>query len=277
MINFSFTMPGRAWNEDRVYSCDDFAFVLDGATCLTKEHYSDFGSDAEWYSDWWCEYLKAQLGNIKKTIPDILKDGIKKVVKDYKKLSNNATPEDFPSATLSLIRRVKGMIEIYSLCDTSIIFLAKSGDTLFVQDASNVVKDGLNVIKIRACAKQEGLSLIPARQKFGDIVKQGREIKNKPCGYYVLSDSVEAIDHGIYNTIDENLIDKVMLLSDGYSQVFDVVKFMSYDKLIKKVNTLKDVEKIYKKLYKYQESDKNGDKYPRFKVRDDASVAFMKF
>ena len=28
MMNFSFTKGGRSWNEDRAYSCEDFAFVL---------------------------------------------------------------------------------------------------------------------------------------------------------------------------------------------------------------------------------------------------------
>ena len=278
MINFSFTRKGnRDWNEDRVYSCDDFAFVLDGATCLTKDHFSSFGSDAEWYADWWCEYLKVQLKNIKKTIPDILKSGIKKVVQAYKKMSNNQIPEDFPSATFSVVRRVDGILEMYSLCDTSIIFLSKNGDSLFVQDSSNCVNDGFNVIRMREFSKRENISLVDARRKFAEIVMNGRKTKNQPGGYHVLSNSEDAIDYGFYNKIEENLISKVMIMSDGYSQVFDVVKFMTYDKLIKKVNTLADVEKIYNKLYKYQESDKGGDRYYRFKLRDDASVAFMKF
>ena len=276
MEHFSFTRAGREWNEDRVYSCDDFAFVLDGATCLTNEHYSNYGSDAEWYANWWFEYLKVELKKTKKTIPEILKAGIKKVVNDYKKLSNKM-PEDFPSATFSAIRRINGKIEMYTLCDTSIIFFSKNGDIKFIQDASNGVNDGFNIITVRGFAKKEKTTLLEARKNHADVISNGRLKKNKFGGYHVLSDSVEAIDFGMYNSIDEELIDKVLIMSDGYSQVFDVVKFMTYEQLIRKVNSLSDVKKIYNKLYKYQESDKGCDKYPRFKVRDDASVAFMKF
>lgn len=278
MINFSFSKAGREWNEDRAYSCEDFAFVLDGATCLNGEHFSSFGSDAEWYANWWYEYLKIELKDISRTIPKILKDGIKKVVKDYKKLAKGETPEDFPAATFSAIRRIDGRIEMYSLCDTSLIFLSKNGEVLYIQDASNCVNDGFNTIIINAYAKKENISRLEARKKYADVIRHGRKyLKNQPCGYHVLADSVDAIDFGIYNSIDESLIDKVLIMSDGFSQVFDVIKFMTQEQLIKKINSLYDAEKIYNRLYKLQELDKDCRKYPRFKVRDDASIAFMKF
>ena len=48
---FSLSKPGREWNEDRCYACKDFAFVLDGATSLTRQKFSSLHSDAEWSSD----------------------------------------------------------------------------------------------------------------------------------------------------------------------------------------------------------------------------------
>ena len=45
MEHFTFSRAGRAWNEDRVYSCDEYAFVLDGASSLVKTQYSDFQHD----------------------------------------------------------------------------------------------------------------------------------------------------------------------------------------------------------------------------------------
>ena len=65
MEHFYFSQGGREWNEDRAYSCEDFAFVLDGATSLYPEKYSNFSTDAEWYSNWWCEFLKVELHNKK--------------------------------------------------------------------------------------------------------------------------------------------------------------------------------------------------------------------
>ena len=80
---FAFTKPGRAWNEDRFFISQDFCFVLDGATSLTKERYSEFNTDAEWVSDWWKEYLIENLKDMEVTIPEILKQGVKECRKVY--------------------------------------------------------------------------------------------------------------------------------------------------------------------------------------------------
>lgn len=277
MEHFIFTKPGKVHNEDRVFSCDDFAFVIDGATCLTGDHYSKFSSDAEWYSNWWKEYLVKNLANTKKTIFEILRAGVAKIVKDYVKLSGGKEPEDFPSATVCIARRNNGKVEIYALGDSVVLLRSKTGESILIQDPFNCVNDGFNLMTIEYLGKQEKLSLIPAREKHGDIVLAGRKKKNKVGGYWVLSDCVEAVDHGIFNTIDEEIVDKIMLMTDGYAQVFDTICFMTDKELLQKGNSLGDIEKIYNKLYKLQDADPNGDKHLRFKLRDDASIAVMKF
>ena len=280
MEHFTFTKPGGKWNEDRVYSCDDFAFVLDGATCLTGEHFTNYNSDAEWYSNWWCEYLKTELKNTEKTIPEILKLGIGKVTKEFKKFAGKNKIKDYPSSTVSIVRRLEnGLLEIYSLTDSSILVLSKTGIFEVIQEQSNHVKDAFTVMKLHSLAQSENITLMQSNKKYKQIVADARQNKNKfaPSGYFVLADSEEAIEHGIYSNIDESLIDKILILSDGYSRVYDVVKFMSAEKLIRKINNLKDVEKIYNKLKKLQEKDSLAKKHFRFKVSDDASLAYMKF
>lgn len=279
MKHFTFTKPGREWNEDRVYSCDEFAFVLDGATCLFDDHYSKYATDAEWYSNWWCEYLKKELGNLKKEIPDILKAGIKKVVKAYQKLAGENKIQDFPSSTVSIVRRNNGMLEFYSLTDSSMVVLSKTGICITIQEQGNSVKDAFTIMTILDKGNTDKIPLMEARYKYGHIVQEARIRKNQFAlgGYYVLADSEEAINHGIYASVKEDLIDKVLILSDGYSQVYDVVKFMTPEKLIKKINNLADTEKIYNKLVKYQQKDKFAQKYYRFKVSDDTSLAYLKF
>lgn len=277
MEHFYFSQGGREWNEDRAYSCEDFAFVLDGATSLYPEKYSNFSTDAEWYSNWWCEFLKVELHNKKITIPEILKNGLKKVTKEYLKLAAGNPMQDFPSCTVSIVRRNNGNLEIYSLTDSSIVIKAKTGLTILIQDPLNYVKDAFVIMKIKDLAEKDGISLLDSRKKYGYLVQDGRQKKNKFGGYYVLSNEVAAVEHGIYSSVEENIIDKVLILSDGYSQVFDVVKFLTAEKLIDKVNSLADVEKIYKTLKTKQYKDLGGEKYLRFKVSDDASLAYLKF
>ena len=277
MRHFTFSMPGRAWNEDRAYSCEDFAFVLDGASALVKDQYSNMSTDAEWCSNWWCEYLKDALKDTAKTIPEILKTGVEISTKEFLALANGRDIEDFPCTTVSIVRRVNGALEMYALADSPIIVRAKSGLTIIFEDSLNTVNEGFNTIRIKDFAEKEHLTMKQSRAKHGEVLYRNISIKNKFGGYYVLADSVDAIEHGVYNYIEEDLIDKVLILSDGYSQVYDTVKFMSHEELIDKMNSVEDAKSIYDTLCSLQDSDIECDKYTRFKLRDDASVAFMKF
>ena len=277
MQHFNFSRKGKEWNEDRAYSCDNFAFVIDGASSLTKQKFSNFTTDAEWYSNWWYEFLKESLYDTTKSIMQVLEEGIKLVVRDYDILANGAIVEDFPSATISIARINGEMLETYVLCDSSIVLLSKNDETVLIQDMHNVVNDGINAIILKDFAMKENTTMIETRKKHGDVILEGRLRKNTPGAYHVLSDNVDAIGYGIYKTVKISLVDKVMLLTDGFSQVYDTIKMMTYEQLIKKVNNITDAEKIYAKLYKKQEKDKSCTKYLRFKIRDDAAIAFMKF
>lgn len=277
MRHFSFSRPGRAWNEDRAYTCDDFIFVLDGATSLVKDQYSDFATDAEWCSNWWYEYLKDALCDMSKDIPDILKEGVVLSTKEFKEISNNIELEDCPCTTVSIVRRRNGLLEIYALADSPILLRSKAGRYLIVEDTLNNVNEEFNIMRIKNISDTDNVSMVEARQSHPEIIYRNVAIKNRFGGYYVLSNSIEAIEHGVYNYIEEPLIDKVIILSDGYSQVYDTIKFMTHEELMDSVDTVEDAETIYNKLYEFQESDIECNKYLRFKVRDDATMAFMQF
>ena len=52
-------------NEDCVYLCDDFGFVMDGATGLLKENITNCVSDAKWYVE---EFKNFLIKNLKKLL-----------------------------------------------------------------------------------------------------------------------------------------------------------------------------------------------------------------
>lgn len=273
---FSLTKPGREWNEDRLFVCEDFAFVLDGATSLTKEKYSSFNSDAEWCSQWWKDYLIEEMKS-QTPLCDIVREGIKKHVKAFKALAKNNTVTDFPSTTIAAVRRVNGRLEIYILGDSSLVIKTKAGFTFEISEARVDFIDKTNLSILLDKAKKENLSLADTRKKYPEPVLEGRLRKNTRFGYSILSNDPKAADNGIYTFIDENLIEKLFILSDGFSQIYDTMYYLTKSQFASKINSLKDAEKIYSKLYKLQEKDSMCHKYPRFKLRDDASFICLKF
>lgn len=277
MEYFSLSKPGREWNEDACYACEKFAFVLDGATSLTKQKFSELNSDAEWSSNWWKEYLITALADESKLITDILKTGVKLYTKQFNALAKKETVIDFPSTTIAVVRRINKQLEVFVLGDSIILFKTKAGLVFEVQDSRLNVVDSTTISMLLDAASKEKSTLFEATKRHPKFVLEGRKKKNEKFGYYVLSDSVQAIDQGIYTYFEEKIFDKVYLLSDGFSQLFDTVKILSKEAVISKINSLKDAENLYTKLLKTQNKDKKGNKYPRFKLSDDATIVCLKF
>ncbi|MBQ8425392.1 MAG: protein phosphatase 2C domain-containing protein [Clostridia bacterium] len=275
MKHFSFSRAGRAWNEDRCYSCEDYAFVLDGATSLFNQKFSNLNSDAEWYSEWWCNFLTTALSDYSKSVPEILQDGVGKVVEEFKKLAGDCEVTDFPSACISIARRKDGMVEIYTLGDSPIILQSKNDMSIVVADTLNNVNDDIHKMIIKDIAVKNNMSIIEAKTKFPDCIKHGRNMKNSFGGHYILADSKDAILHGVYKKVDESLLNKIILVTDGYSQIFDLFEKYTINEVANKIDSLEDVENLYQELYNLQENDPEGNNFIRFKMRDDATLSAL--
>ena len=78
------SFPGREWNEDYLFYGEYVWFVLDGATSLVPNKYSKEETDAKWYSKTFGKYLEKALLNFDKPISEIVKDGIHKIIAEYK-------------------------------------------------------------------------------------------------------------------------------------------------------------------------------------------------
>jgi hypothetical protein len=276
MKYFEFTRAGREWNEDACFVSDDFGFVLDGATNVSGQNFSGAESDAKWFSNEWKEYLISALHQ-DKDIMEILRTGVDVITKKYKKLSKNAKIIDYPSSAVSIARRRNGKIEFYVLGDSPIIVKTILGKSFLIEDSRNTINDAICKSEVELISKENNISLIEARKLHPEIVAAGRAKKNTLGYYYVLADSKKAIDFGFLFEIPEKLVSKVLIMSDGYSQVYDLVGFMTSDEMAKTINTIEDAEKVFVKLKKYQNSDPTGKKYVRFKLSDDATIVCMNF
>lgn len=277
MKNFMFTKGAKDWNEDSGYVCENFGFVLDGATGLLGEKYSDKTTDAEWYSNRWCEYLKTALADLNKPIIDILEDEFDNVVKEYKKIAGNRKIDDFPGATLSIVRDNGKDIEFYALADSPILIQDIFDNTYLLVDTRCNLNDYIIHTIVKDIAVKEKKGVVGTREKYADIVMSGRLKSNKFGGYYVLSNSKEALRQGIYDKMPRKLVKKVLIMSDGYSQIIDTFKFMTEEELISKINSISQAEKFYNKLVILQQKDKDGDRVVRFKTTDDATLVCMNF
>lgn len=277
MENFMFTHAGMEWNEDRGYVCEDFGFVLDGATSLLGENYTNFATDAEWYSNRWCEYLKVALKDKSKSILSILEEGFESIVEEYKNIAGGRSTKDFPGSTVSIVRENGEEIEMYVLADSPILIQDKFGDICIFADTRNNANDFVIHEIVRELAMKEKINVTDARKIHPEKIMDGRIKSNKFGGYYVLSNSKSALKFGFYQTMPKWLAKKIILMTDGFAQIYEVFKFMSPEEIAKKLNSASDAEKMFNKLVSLQQKDRFGNKFVRFKTTDDSTVVVMNF
>lgn len=266
---------GREWNEDYAYSCEKYCFVLDGATSLIPEKYSKEESDAKWYSHSFGKFLETALSDFSKSISEIIKEGIDIIINEYKALAGDKKIVDFPSSCVAVIRRNKNKIEYFVLGDCGILFKRKN-DIKDFTDTILPVLDKKNIDDMVKIAKQKHIDAIEAR-KFvdADILKK-RLSKNTDGGYWILCDDKTACDHAIQGELKIKKGDEFLLYSDGFSQIWDTVKIKSKSEVFEFLGQGGTLVDLYKMLYAEQESDFACNKYPRTKVRDDATAIYLK-
>lgn len=275
MILNSFTRSGALHNEDSFSIKPRYGFVLDGATGLLKERVTNMESDAQWFAHKWRDFLDKNLDS-GAPLKEILKQGVKSVNDEYMALPGAENVKSKPSAGIALYRALNGKLEYFLLGDCSIILTKKSGKVVYLQPQELTKLDQINIDRMSAIAKEKNINVIDARDLITENLLETRLTQNTDKGYFILSDSYEAIDKALYGTIDFDEITQVVVLSDGYSQIFDTFNILSTEKFAEAMSADASLGELYNILWNLQEKDKHCNKYPRFKVRDDATAILYK-
>ena len=268
---------GREWNEDYAYVCDDFGFVIDGASNITGEHYSKFETDAKWYAQEFGKYLEKALKDYDKTLLEIMKEGVKTVTQKYIKLTCGAKVIDMPSACVSAFRlnKSKASLDYFVLGDSGIAFY-KNGKVVDITDSILPKLDNFDIETMIRLAKEKNISVLAARKLVDNQILKKRLTKNQPNGYWIMCDDVNACDHAFMGEVKFSNVDDVLLYTDGFSQIWNTIFIHKLEDVFKLLNSGKTLEMLYQELHKEQENDPVCNKFPRFKKSDDTSAVFMK-
>ena len=264
-------------NEDCVYVCDDFGFVLDGATGLTKENITPEKSDARWFTQMFKQFLKKKLKNENDSIQDILKEGLTFVNNLYNSFEGANNIKSRPSSGIALFRINKNDIEFFVLGDCCFLVRDKKDNIKLLTTSELAKLDGINIKKMVQKAKEHNINVIEARELINDELLKTRLTQNTKKGYWILSDDLKAIDNGFYTKTAKSNITQIIAMSDGFSQIFDVFKLYTQKEFADSIKNGKSLETLYDELYEAQEKDKDCNNYPRFKTRDDASILDLEF
>ncbi|GAB6169041.1 hypothetical protein JCM1393_15010 [Clostridium carnis] len=268
---------GNITNEDIFNIVENAAWVLDGATGLTKNKISDFESDASWYVDRWNKYLTKNI-NKNCSLKDIIKEGLRLIKNEYEGLSGfrNLTYLEYPCAAISIIRLRENKLEYFILGDCTVAYKIGENNIIELYDKKLESLEEIILNKIKRISIERKIDVLEAKQFCLNDIKDTRKLKNTKDGYWILELDEEAVNHALVGEISLSEDIRLFMTSDGASQHYDTLNISSNSNefLVKLESS--NLNSIIDEIRESQNKDKFCSKYPRLKKSDDATIVYIK-
>lgn len=274
-IHDSISIAGNKVNEDIVYVTDSYGWVIDGATGLNKKNFTGCSSDAYWFVNEWNNYLKDNILDNDTSIQEVVFKGIDYISnKFYQIATKNIDKIDFPSASIAVIRINNAKVEYFLLGDCTLVVENKNGKSLIIKQNLLDKLDTKAKIEMSELMVNKGVNFMEARQKINSLLIKHRLLKNTPDGYWTLEFDKNAVKNCLCGCLDFEKCQKILLMSDGFSAIFDNYNYVDENNIISLVEK-HGLKKICKIIRFIEEEDADILKFPRFKKSDDASAVIL--
>ncbi|MFB8242777.1 hypothetical protein ACFC58_40210 [Kitasatospora purpeofusca] len=259
------TAPGGANpNEDWVAATPTLAVVLDGLSTAGLDTGCQHG--VPWYVAQLGGHLMAALADPGRPLADGLAQALDQVAALHPgcNLGNPGTP----SATVSILRAGAEHFDYLVLADSPIVF-ERADDYQVVTD----LRVDTVVPELRAEAERFATGTPEHTEAVRRMVEAQRLTRNTTDGYWVATSSGEAAHHALTGAVPLADVRAAVVLSDGASRLVTEYRAASW---VDAFSTLRraGADGLISAVRKVEATDPEGLRWPRFKVGDDATVAF---
>lgn len=265
--------PAKA-NEDFLAHGEKAALVMDGATPL-GDSLMPGPSDAAWIAQFGARRLMAHLedGNgARKALRDALADA----QKSFEALRRHPPGEIWQTPCASMMLAVPDGDAVEFLWYGDCAALVKQGDAAVTVVGETFDKRAAEAERARTIAKEQNLS--PAsglsRPEFIGTLRATRNRINSG-DYWLFSPDVRAASHVSRRIIRAASGAVLLLATDGFLALASDYGIYSADGLMKAALS-KGLAAMGEELRAIEAGDTGGDKFPRFKKSDDATVLLMR-
>lgn len=255
---------GSAPNEDWVAGTSNLAIVLDGLSTAGLDTGCRHG--VPWYVAQLGSQLVAALARQERPLVDGLADALGRVSQLHVEcdLGNPGTP----SATVAILRERPGFLDHLVLADSPVVLEKAAGVTVLTDlRVDSVCQD------LRAETERFGTGTPEHRASVARLVAAQREIRNTSEGYWVAAASPEAAFHALSGTVEAREVRSAAVMSDGVSRLVTEYQMATWEAVFHKLRTGGPASLI-RSVREVEATDPRGSRWPRYKVGDDAAVAF---
>lgn len=252
------TLAGGDNNQDRYGFGEGWAFVLDGASSFATTQPDHDGG-------WYAERLKHALVHELTRRPDgataaIVASAIKAAA------SAHENPETCPTSTIALARWSDEAVEAYVLGDSSVALISPDSEEVLTDD---------RLARIAAATRQAYRSRLRTgcgfdqrhRELLQNLQREQAVRQNRPNGYWIAGSDPAAAQNGLLETRPRHSLCGLVLATDGASNGRRYGAFETWNSF-----DLSQPEKHLLDVEVAEESDPDGVRWPRSKMRDDKTV-----
>ncbi|MGH2613136.1 MAG: hypothetical protein ACRDFB_08850 [Rhabdochlamydiaceae bacterium] len=273
--------PESVANEDIVYVGKKMAWVLDGATPLSKRNHMNSQSDALWLVSRLHSILLQYEKYSEFDLLSILNKAHELLNREFlESIQNKILPEhELPSSGISIIRwnESNNFIEYAVLGDCEVaIFNGKNDQPTIISDPSLQKLDQEVVNKIYQLQTQKNLKHKDVKDLVLPDLIRNRTLMNKQDGYPVFSASPQPIDRAITGKFTVKTEEaKAILVSDGIGRtVGNLDIYGSWNELLLE-GLSKGTQTVMRNVRNFENSDPECIRFPRMSQFDDASIALL--
>lgn len=174
-----------------------------------------------------------------------------------------------PSATVAIVREYESAWDYLVLSDTTIVFDCRSGLRV-VSDASI---DAVATAEVRA-SRAHHTGTAEHAERIRDLITAQRRLRNTPEGYWLAGARPEAADHAIVGSVALADIRRAAALTDGAARLVDRFQITDWNGLLDILSS-GGPPQLFRQLRRVEASDPEGRRWPRCKLSDDATVAYL--
>ena len=265
-------------NEDSFGFDTHCAWVLDGSTGLNGKRLvaEEDSSDAQWYSKAFSEFLKNNLPQSEETLPVLFSRGVKTVWAAFKeKAGGSVSREDVPCTVGTAVRIKDGFLEYICIGDCSLLVRYQDGTVKEYLDDTICGFDKNSIAMAVRIAEEEGIPASQCRSRILPELRRVRMTMNTPEGYISLADNSETVLDAVNGKIPLSQIRDVCMVSDGFSEYYNMFGLAkSLEDFVDQAEKTPHKE-LFDRLLAVQREDETLEKFPRFKLSDDATILYF--
>lgn len=268
-MNIAFETQGGSserQNEDWVAATPDTVIVLDGVTAPRVDkpgcHHS---------VTWFTESLGSRLLMLLRGdtgIDRALADAIKQVNKLHQDTCKLYSP-GVPAAAVAVLRRRGDYLEYLVLADAAIVLDTDMGIKVISDD--RVTKAAPEAL---ATTRRTEIGTPEHEAAVSQMSVEQLKRRNVRGGYWVASTNAEAAEQALTGRITASKVHRVAIFTDGASRAVDTFGEMDWPACLDYLDE-HGPRGLIGYIRKLEDGDPSGEKWPRFKKSDDATVAVI--